>query len=262
MNFTLTGGYIEGNSSIHKMDAFIKLLSVILLFTAVVLCNTVIGYLLTVIFIVVVIVASSVGLKSALGGITHLWWFFVIIFIMNTVFFEAATPLLRWWIFTLSIEGAIQGINVVLRVALAVMVGNILLATTSPLEIIGAIETLIYPLKFIGVPIRDVAMIFGVAIQFIPTFIEETQMIKKAQTARGSRFESKKLIEKARSLIPLVVPIFLSAFRRADELSVAMEARGYRRNIGAAVLIKRKVTATDILYFLMSVALCIIQIFF
>lgn len=261
MKDALMGGYIESGSPIHKMDAFIKFLSMLLLLVSVILSNTIFGYLITIIFIMLIIAASSIGFKNALGGITRMWLFFIIIFLMNTVFFETDTPLFSWWIFTPSFDGAIQGLNVVFRVALAIVIGNILISTTSPLEIIGAIETLIFPLKYIGVPVRDIAMIFGVAIQFIPTFANETQMIRKAQTARGSRFESKKLIEKAQSFIPLVVPIFLSAFRRADELSVAMEARGYRRTKGGGTLIKRKIVARDIFFVLFSATLCVAQIF-
>ena len=106
-------------------------------------------------------------------------------------------------------------------------------------------ESLLYPLKLIGVPVRDVAMILGVAIQFIPTFSEEAEAIRKAQTARGARFESRKLSEKAKSVVPLVVPVFLAAFRRADELAMAMEARGYRRTKGKISKRRRHLSRRD-----------------
>lgn len=172
---------------------------------------------------------------------------------------KAKQPLWNWWIFRFSLDGVTQGINVVLRVNLAMIIGNILVSTTSPLEIIGAIESLIYPLKYIGVPIQDVAMILGVSIQFIPIFMEETDMIRKAQTARGARFESKKICEKAQSVIPLVVPIFLSAFQRADELSVAMEARGYHRKSKKVKNRKRKISTLDLIFFIGSCVLCVVE---
>ena len=111
---------------------------------------------------------------------------------------------------------------------LILILGNLLAMTTLPTQVTTALGGLIKPLKFIGVPTEDVAMIISIALQFIPTFLEETELIKMAQIARGARFESKKLLERAASFIPLVVPVFIAAFRRADELALAMEARGYR----------------------------------
>lgn len=229
MSFMPIGSYIEGSSKIHKMNAFIKLLCIFVLLAAIIFSDTLIEYIIVIALLITIIKLSAIGFRNALGGVKYLWLFFVVIFLMNVVFYETSHPLWSWWIFHISVSGIIQGANVILRVALAIILGNVFLSTTSPLDIIYAIEKLIFPLKYIKVPTRDVAMILGVSIQFIPILIEEADMIKKAQIARGARFESKKLREKAGSVLPLVVPIFLSAFRRADELSIAMEARGYHR---------------------------------
>lgn len=157
-----------------------------------------------------------------------MWLFFLVIFLMNALFFDSADRICSWWIFSLSHGGLVQGANVVLRVMLIIIISNIFTCTTDTAEITFALNSLIKPLKFIRVPVEDVAMIISIAIQFIPTLLEETDTIRKAQTARGARFESKRLLEKAASITPLVIPIFISAFRHADELSQAMEARGYR----------------------------------
>ena len=117
-----------------------------------------------------------------------------------------------------------------MHVALIMVLCNVFMCTTSPIEITGAIEFLISPLSLVKVPVEDIAMILGVALQFIPTLKREADTIKKAQIARGARFESRKLLERAKSYFPLIIPIFISAFRRAEELSLAMEARGYRKS--------------------------------
>ena len=114
------------------------------------------------------------------------------------------------------------------RLALILVLSNVLTCTTPPLEITGAIQTLLSPLRLVRLPVEDIAMILSVAVQFIPTLLEETDTIRKAQIARGARFESRRLHERAQAMLPLIVPIFLSAFKRADELAMAMEARGYR----------------------------------
>lgn len=261
MSHMPAGSYIEGASVLHKMDAFIKLLCTLLLLTAVILSNTPAGYALVIAGIATAVKLSAVGVRNALSGVKHTWLFLAVVFLMNALFFEPEQPLWQWWILRLSAEGIVQGAHVVLRVALAMILGNLLVSTTSPLELTGAIETFIFPLTCIGVPIRDVAMILGAAIQFVPTFLEETALIRKAQTARGARFESRKLTEKAQSVLPLVVPIFVSAFRRADELSVAMEARGYRRTKRKTPRPKRSLHRADLGALCAVCLLCAAEIF-
>ena len=259
MQFMITGGYVEGNSFVHKRDAFIKLLCMLVLLVAVILADSLVGVLVISVMLVLLIMLADIGFKNALNGVRHLWLFFLLIFLMNSLFTQAEDVLLEWWIFQISGQGIIQGTNVVLQVAFAMILGNVLISTTSPLKITGAIETLIIPLKYLGVPVRDVAMILGVAIQFVPTFIHEADMIKKAQIARGARFESKKLLEKAHSIVALVVPIFISAFSRADELAVAMEARGYRRSRKQVIRRKRSISTPDMLSLLVCCMVCIIE---
>lgn len=245
MSFLPAGSYREGDSVLHKMDPFCKLLCTLLFLAAVILSRTVPGYVLAAGGLLGVILISRLGLGTALSGIKRMWLFFCLILLMNTAFFETEQIWWQWWIFRFSADGLVQGLQVVLRVAMAMVLGNLLVSTTSPLELVGAMESLMYPLKLIGVPIRDVAMILGVSIQFIPTFSEEAETIRKAQTARGARFESRKLSEKAKSILPLVVPIFLAAFRRADELAMAMEARGYRRTKGKIRKRRRRLSHGD-----------------
>ncbi|MCI9435973.1 MAG: energy-coupling factor transporter transmembrane protein EcfT [Lachnospiraceae bacterium] len=245
MSFLPAGGYREGCSVLHKMDALGKLICTFLLLGAVIVCHSLPGYGAMAAVLLLLVRFSGLGFGTAFNGVKRMGLFFCVILVMNAVFFEAEQVWWQWWIFRFSREGMIQGMRVVVRVAFAMILGNLLLSTTSPMEIVGAIESLLFPLQWVGIPVRDVAMILGVSIQFIPAFSQEAETLRKAQTARGARFESRKLSEKARSVLPLVVPIFLAAFRRADELALAMEARGYRRTKGRSRFRRRRLSAAD-----------------
>ena len=175
-----------------------------------------------------VVAICGLPLRTALASVARMGWFFLLIFVMNALFFATDDAIWHWWILTLSVPGIVQGAQVTVRLALILVMSNVLTCTTPPLEITGAIQTLLSPLRLVRLPVEDIAMILSVAVQFIPTLLEETDTIRKAQIARGARFESRRLHERAQAMLPLIVPIFLSAFKRADELAMAMEARGYR----------------------------------
>ncbi len=255
-----TGQYIPGNSILHQLNAWAKILCLFLLLAAIIATKSLWSYVLIMSATAGIVFASRLPLGLVLGSLRRLWLFFIIIFFMNVLFFDGENTIWSWWIFGLSFAGAKQGANVVLRVALLVVLSNALTCTTAPMDLTNALKSLMKPLKLIRVPVEDVAMIISVAIQFIPTLIEETDMIQKAQTARGARFESKKLTEKAASVLPLLVPMFLSAFRRADELSIAMEARGYRNARNRTIKEKEPLKVADITALTASAVICIIQI--
>ena len=228
MNAVPTGVYQPGSSFLHRLCAFAKLLCLIVLLCAVVATGSLSGYALLLLFTAGLLLLSCVPLRSALGSVWRLRWFFLIILLMNTCFFSPEGAWFSLWIFTPSPAGLMQGLNVVLRVLFILVFSNLLTLTTAPMELTGAIELLLSPLGLLKIPVGQVAMILSVAIQFVPALFEETDMIRKAQTARGAKFDSPRLLDKAGAAAPLVVPIFLAAFKRADELALAMEARGYR----------------------------------
>ncbi|MGE4353577.1 MAG: energy-coupling factor transporter transmembrane protein EcfT [Oscillospiraceae bacterium] len=261
MNHLPTGMFLPGKSVIHRLDARVKFLALILLLIAVVCTDSLIGYGVMVFLTVAVILVSGIAFRTALSAVNRLYWFFIIILLMNICFFSPDGAWFSLWIFSPSPAGLMQGFNVVFRIFLVLVISNVLTSTTAPMEITGALESLISPLKWIGVPTGQVAMILSVAIQFIPTLFEETDMIRKAQTARGARFDSRKLREKAGAVMPLAVPIFLAAFKRADELSTAMEARGYR---GAAKCRAKKqadrLRLPDYCSLLLVILVCVLQI--
>ena len=228
MNQLPTGMYQPGTSLVHRMKANIKIFCFLILTVAVICTETLWGYAVLLLFTGILIYLSKVNFGTALGSIGRLTWFFILILLMNICFYGPDDAWIRIGIFAPSYEGLMQGTHIVARVILMLVICNVLTVTTAPLMLTEGMEALLFPLKLFRVPTEQVAMILSVAMQFIPTLFEEAEMIKKAQIARGARFDSKKLLDKAGAILPLVVPIFLAAFKRADELSLAMEARGYR----------------------------------
>lgn len=223
-----SGMYYPGDSVIYRLDSLIKFIAFIILLVAIVCTDTLIGYCILIAMTIGLIVVSKISFRTALDSVRRLYLFFIIILVMNICFFSPDQAWFSLWLLTPSYNGLIQGFHVVFRLILILTISNVLLTTTSPMEITDAMQRLIYPLHYVRIPADQIALIFSVAIQFIPTLFEETDMIWKAQTARGARFDSPKWREKAKAVVPLIVPIFLAAFKRADELSLAMEARGYR----------------------------------
>ena len=257
----MTGLYVPAESPLHRLDARAKFFGFLILVAAVILADTLAGY--AIILAVTVALAALCGMPfgTAFASVRRLWSVFVIIFIMNAFFFSTENAIWHWWIITLSKQGMLQGFSVVFRILIIIVLSNILTLTTPPMEITAAIKVMLKPLKLLHIPADDIAMIISVAIQFIPTLLEETDTIKKAQIARGARFESKKLRERAAAFLPLLVPVFLSAFKRADELAMAMEARGYR---GAKNRTKKQsvpMTAKAWLALILCAAVCAVEIF-
>lgn len=222
-----TGMYQPGGSLLHRLDPRAKLLSFFVLLAVVIGAKDAHGFLAALAVTALVAALSRLPLKTALGDGVGMLPFLAVIFLMNACFYSSNGAWFRFWIFCPSPAGVAQGARVALNVLIVLILSNILTCTTSPMELTGALEDLFSPLRYIGVPTAQIAMILSVAVQFIPTLFEETQAIRRAQTARGATFESKKLSDKAAAVLPLAVPVFLAAFRRADELSLAMEARGY-----------------------------------
>lgn len=228
MNMAVSTQYIPADSILHRLDARSKFFGFLVLVAAVILSDTLWGYALTFAALALLIRLSGLPVAAAVQTVRRMSVFFVVIFIMNVLFFDSEGAIWSWWIFSVSLDGIQTGTNVVLRLMLILVLSNLLILTTPPMEIMSGIEALLSPLRVLHLPVETGAMILSVAVQFIPTLIEETDTIKKAQIARGARLESRKLRERATAMLPLLVPVFLSAFKRADELSAAMEARGYR----------------------------------
>lgn len=225
---------------------------------AVILSHSAAAYCVVLMFMLLAVFLARLSIRSVISPVKRLFWFFSLIFIMNLLFFSPQSAWFKFWIFAPSIIGAQQGISVVIRVLFVLIMGNVLVSTTSPISMTKAIENLIFPLSLLKIPTGQIAMILSAAIQFIPVLFEETELIRKAQTARGAKFDSRRLRDKVSTVLPLAIPVFISAFKRADELSLAMEARGYstdknRRTHGKIRLEERDYAALSLCVFLLSV---------
>ncbi len=221
------GQFYPVDSAIHKMDPRFKILGAFAFIFSLFTVKSLIIYPLVVAFIGGVILISRVPLNYILRGLKPIMFIIIFAFVIN-MFLTPGIPIQKIGPFTITIEGIRQAVFMASRLVLLIVGTSLLTLTTSPIELTDGIERLLNPFKRIGVPAHELAMMMTIALRFIPTLLEETDKIMKAQMARGADFESGNLVNRAKSLIPLLVPLFIGAFRRADDLAMAMEARCYR----------------------------------
>ena len=221
------GQYFPGSSFIHRLDARIKIILSMVYLVVVFLIGNFYGYGFLALFTYVMIKSSKVPLKFILRGIKPLVFFIVFTAILN-VFMTGGNVIWSFGFLKITYEGIRYAIFMVFRILFLMLGTSMLTYTTSPIALTDGIERLLKPFSKIGLPSHELAMMMTIALRFIPTLLEETDKIMKAQMARGADFETGNLMSRAKALIPLLVPLFVSAFRRADELAVAMECRCYR----------------------------------
>lgn len=255
------GQYFPGTTILHRLDPRAKLLLTVLYIVALFLAKNALGYALLAAALVAAILISKVGFKAVFRGMKPV--FFIVIFtaILNLLY-TAGTgePLLSFGIFRIYWEGVRSAIFMVLRIMLLISCTFLLTYTTSPILLTDALENLMGPLRKIKVPVHELAMMMSIALRFIPTLIEETDKIMSAQKARGASFDSGNLIQRARALVPLLVPLFISAFRRADELAVAMECRCYHGGEGRTKLQVLRYEGRDYAALILGAAVCALVI--
>lgn len=228
MKQMLSGAYIDSDTKLHQLSPNLKLIGFFALIIAIVAANSWSDYLLALIAILVLARIAHTPAGMLWRQLRFVFGFLVVIFLMNAFFFSGDEPLFQLWIFRLTLAGMLQGANIVLKVALLMLLSTVFLSCTSPLAITAGLKSFFKPLGRIGIPVDQVALMISIAIQFVPVLIDESALIIKAQTARGARLDSRNPLKKARASLPLIIPIFVSAIRRADELALAMEARGYK----------------------------------
>ncbi len=238
------GQYYPTGSSIHKLDPRTKILVTFALIIGLFIINTFIPYLYVVAFIAAAVYISKIPFKYIIKGLKPLKVIIIITFVIN-IFMTQGTPIFVMGPLKVTAEGVYQAFFMAIRLMLLVMGTSLLTLTTSPISLTDGIENLLNPFKKIGVPAHELAMMMTIALRFIPTLSEETDKIMKAQMARGADFESGNIISRAKSLVPLLVPLFISAFRRADELAMAMEARCYRGGDNRTRMKELKMTGKD-----------------
>lgn len=221
------GQYYQTDSVIHRLDPRVKLVTTVCYIISLFIVNNIIGYLIAGIFLAVMIKLSRVPLKFMVRGMKSIIFLLIIAVVFN-LFLTPGEVVVTFWKLKITREGIRLAVFMAIRLIFLIMGSSVMTLTTTPNNLTDGLEKLLGPLKIFKVPVHEIAMMMSIALRFIPILLEETDKIMKAQIARGADFESGNLIKKAKSLVPLLIPLFISAFRRANDLAMAMEARCYR----------------------------------
>lgn len=228
----IIGRYVPGNTIIHRLDPRSKLLFVFLFIIAVFLANNVVSYAILLGFTVFVIALARIRPYFLVNGLKPVLFLIVFTLLLHLFFTREGAVIFEWKFIRIYEEGLRMGIFISIRFLVLVLITTVLTLTTSPISITDGLETLLNPFKKLKLPVHEVALMMSIALRFIPTLMDETDKILKAQLARGSDLSTGSIKERVQAVIPLLVPLFVSAFKRAEDLAVAMEVRGYRGGEG------------------------------
>ena len=226
------GQYFPGNSVIHRLDPRTKLIMLVVYIVALFLAKSWISYAVMLVFLLTTIKISTIPPKSIVRGMKPLVMILVFTGVLNLFFTREGEVLVDFWIITITSGGLSRAVFMMVRILMLITGTFLLTYTTSPISLTDGLESLMNPLKKLHVPVHELSMMMCIALRFIPTLIEETDKIMSAQKARGADFENGSLMDRAKALIPILVPLFIGAFRRADELATAMECRCYQGGEG------------------------------
>ena len=239
------GQYFPGDSPVHRLDPRLKIVLVLAYIILLFIVDGPVSYGVLAVFLVLVVGLSRVSIRLILRGVKPILFIIVFTSLLN-MFYTRGRVLWEWGTLHLTVEGIRAAVIMVVRLVFLIVGTSMLTYTTSPIVLTDGLERLLSPLKRLHFPAHELAMMMTIALRFMPTLVEETNKIMKAQKARGADFESGNLIQRARALIPILIPLFVSAFRRADELAVAMECRLYRGDVGRTRMRELKITRSDV----------------
>ena len=225
------GQYYQTESVVHRLDPRVKQIATVIFIISLFVVNNFWGYLLAALFLAGMIKLSHVPFKFMIKGMKAILFLLILTVVFN-LFLTPGEPLISLWKLTITKEGLRTAVFMAVRLSFLIIGSSVMTLTTTPNNLTDGMESLLKPLKRIHVPVHEISMMMSIALRFIPILLEETDKIMKAQIARGADFESGNLIKKAKSMVPLLVPLFISAFRRANDLAMAMEARCYRGGEG------------------------------
>ena len=254
------GQYFPGDTVAHRLDPRTKILLVVLYITALFCAKGVVTYAIMAAVLAVCVHISKVGLRALVRGLKPVLFIIVFTGLLNLFFTPGDHYLVEWGFLRISDTGLRNAVFMVIRIMLLIMGTFLLTYTTSPIRLTDALEQLLGGLKRFHVPVHELAMMMSIALRFIPTLNEETDKIMSAQRARGADFESGNLVQKARALVPILVPLFISAFRRADELATAMECRCYHGGEGRTKLQVLRYERRDYTALILGAAVCALVI--
>ena len=221
------GQYYPAQSPVHRLDPRVKIICTLIFLVSLFVQNSLLGYAVATIFLMIVIKASQVPLKFMLKGLKAIVILLLFTVVMNLFLTKGGETLVHFWIFTITEQGLRVSVFMAIRLIYLIVGSSLMTLTTTPNSLTDGIESVLKPLNKINVPVHEIAMMMSIALRFIPILFEETDKIMKAQIARGADLESGNIIQKTKAMVPILVPLFVSAFRRANDLAMAMEARCY-----------------------------------
>lgn len=232
MEKMIFGRYVPGDSILHRMDPRSKLITVFLFVIVVFIANNMVTYGVLAAYTFIMVGLSKVPLRFLYGGLKPVFLLVIFTFLLHIFMTKEGDVIFELGWLKIYEEGLRQGIFISLRFLLLILITSLLTLTTTPIEITDGLETLLNPLKKLNFPVHELALMMSISLRFIPTLMEETDKIMKAQTARGVEYNSGPIKERIKAIVPLLIPLFISSFKRAEELAVAMEARGYKGGEG------------------------------
>ena len=250
------GQFFPGKTIVHRLDPRTKLIMTILYIAALFLAKGIFGYGLVFLFLCTAVALSRIRVSALFKGLKPLIFIIILTACIN-LFFTAGDPLISFWIIKITKQGLINAAYMVSRIMMLIAGTFLLTYTTSPIALTDGLELLLNPLKKIKLPVHELAMMMCIALRFIPTLIEETDKIMSAQKARGADFESGNILQRAKALIPILVPLFISSFGRADDLATAMECRCYRGGVGRTRMKQLTMAGRDYVTLLIGAALLV-----
>ncbi len=255
------GQYFPGTSFIHKLDPRTKILATLIYIVAIFFAESPASYAILTAFALSVIGASRLPVWLVIKSLKPVWFIAIITLLIHMLTFPGENIIYQWSLFRVTAEGLETGLKMCARLILLLLFSSVLTFTTSPIVLTDGIESLMRPFKKIGVPAHEIAMMMTIALRFIPTLLEETERIVKAQTARGADFEAGNIFARMKNMLPILVPLFISAFRRADDLAIAMEARCYRGGEGRTAMHELIYKGSDYASLFLVLALTILLAF-
>lgn len=247
LNNVTFGQLYPTNSFVHKMDARVKLLLTILYIVVIMFIQSYFGYALTAVVVFSMILFSRVPIMAAIKTIKPIIFIVILTAVLNLFLNTSGNVLCSWWIFTITDYSLDFAIKMSLRLFLLVLGSTLLTMTTSPMDLTDGLESMMSPLKAIKFPVADIAIVMSIALRFIPTLLEETDKIIMAQKARGSSFEDGGLIKRCKALIPILIPLFVSAFRKSDELALALDSRCFKSSKNKTKMKELKLSYRDLI---------------
>ena len=230
-NKLIIGRYLPNHSIVHHLDPRAKLIFVFMFIVYIFFCHSFGTYAWIFLLIIVFMKLAKIPFRFLMKGLTPIFFFLIFTFLMHIFFTNGGKILFHWGILTIESDGVLEGIYISLRLIFIVMIATIMTLSTSPIDLTDAFERLLSPLKLVKVPVHQLSMMMSIALRFIPTLMDELEKIILAQKSRGSEISSGSIVTRIKAFIPLMIPLFISAFQRAEELAIAMEVRGYDMNV-------------------------------